>query len=90
MGGTDPIAAILSITPTIPHPMSQENIPDFEREIAALAHRYWQEEGYPQDRAVQHWERAERELRQRFGSSPADGQAPGGIPNDTGAAGKLG
>ncbi len=68
----------------------QSNWPDFEQEIAALAHQYWMEEGCPQDRSVQHWERAERELRRRFGDGPSDGQSPGGIPNDTGASGKMG
>ena len=70
--------------------MAAESFPDFERETAALAHQYWQEEGCPQDRAVQHWERAEREMRQRLGNSATDGQSPGGIPNDTGASGKMG
>ena len=64
--------------------------PDFEQATAILAHQFWEEEGCPQDRAVQHWERAEREIRKRFGESPADGQSPGGIPNDTGASGKMG
>jgi len=63
---------------------------DFEREIAALAHRFWEEEGHPQDLSVQHWERAEREIREHLGSSPTDGQSPGGIPNDTSASGKMG
>ena len=70
--------------------MSEEIPTNLEQTIAELAYQYWEEEGYPNDRAVQHWERAERELRQRFGNSPADSQAPGGIPNDTGASGKLG
>ena len=70
--------------------MPQERPPDFEQQTRALAHQFWEEEGCPQDCAVQHWERAERELRRRFGDSPADGQSPGGIPNDTGASGKMG
>lgn len=70
--------------------MSASQHLDFEQEIAALALRFWEEEGHPQDRSVQHWERAERELRERLGNSPADGQSPGGIPNDTGASGKMG
>ena len=70
--------------------MSAQSPPDFERVIADLAYQYWQEEGCPQDRTVQHWERAERELRRRFGDSPPDGYAPGGIPNDTGASGTMG
>jgi Protein of unknown function (DUF2934) len=69
--------------------MPNENNPDFERDIAALAHRYWEEEGYPEDRAVQHWERAEREIRRQRGDTPEAGQSPGGIPNDTSASGKM-
>jgi len=69
--------------------MRDENFPDFDHEIAKLAFQYWEEEGYPQDRAVQHWERAEREVKRHIGDSPGDGQAPGGIANDTGASGKL-
>ena len=68
----------------------EPNYPDFQGEIAALAFRFWMEEGCPQDRSVQHWERAERELRERLGESAMDGQAPGGIPNETGASGKMG
>ncbi len=70
--------------------MAAETFPDFAEETAALAYQYWQEEGCPQDCAVQHWERAERELRGRRGDSVTDGQSPGGIPNDTGASGKMG
>lgn len=68
----------------------QEGYPDFQGDVAALAYRFWVEEGCPQDRSVQHWERAERELRPARGESAADGQSPGGIPNDTGASGKMG
>ena len=70
--------------------MPPEPYPDFDRAVAVLAHRYWEEEGCPPDRDMQHWERAERELRRTNGDSPADGQAPGGIANDTGASGKMG
>lgn len=31
-------------------------------EIAALAHHYYEEEGRPEGRAIEHWLRAEREL----------------------------
>lgn len=68
----------------------QDTYPDLQGEVAALAYRFWVEEGCPQDRSVQHWERAERELRQGQGESASDGQSPGGIPNDTGASGKMG
>ena len=32
-------------------------------EIARLAYRYWENQGQPQGSDVQHWLRAERELR---------------------------
>ncbi len=70
--------------------MAGENEAGFEKEIAALAHSYWEEEGCPENQSVQHWERAEREIRRRFGEGPADGQWAGGIANDTGASGKMG
>ena len=68
----------------------QESVPDLQCEIAALAHEFWKAEGCPEGRSVQHWERAEREMRRRFGDSSSDAQSPGGIPNDTGASGKMG
>jgi len=43
---------------------------DEEVEIAALAHRYYEEEGCPQDRALEHWQRAEREVRGRIAATP--------------------
>lgn len=38
---------------------------DEEMEIAALAHRYYDEEGHPEGRAKEHWERARREMMPR-------------------------
>jgi hypothetical protein len=38
---------------------------DEEVEIAALAHRYYEEEGCPENRAMEHWQRAEEVFRQR-------------------------
>lgn len=38
---------------------------DEEVEIAALAYRYYEEEGRPLGRALEHWQRAEREFRER-------------------------
>ena len=70
--------------------MARENPPNFDQEIAVLAHRLWEEEGCAEGRAEQHWERAERELWMRLGDSLGDGHSPGGIPNDTGASGKMG
>jgi len=71
-------------------PVMTQDPPNFDQAIADLAQQYWQEEGCPENCAVQHWERAERELQSRNGASPSDGQVPGGIPNDTGASGKMG
>lgn len=36
----------------------------FEEEIAALAYRYFEEEGRPEGKAHEHWLRAEREFRE--------------------------
>jgi hypothetical protein len=38
---------------------------DEEVEIAALAHQYYEEEGRPENRALEHWQRAEREIHRR-------------------------
>lgn len=37
----------------------------FESEIAALAQQYYEQEGRPEGRAMDHWLRAEREVEQR-------------------------
>jgi Protein of unknown function (DUF2934) len=42
---------------------------DQEAEIAALAYRFYEEEGRPEGRASDHWLRAEREIRKE--SQPA-------------------
>jgi len=42
---------------------------DEEVEIAALAQRYYEEEGRPEGRSLEHWLRAERELRPHAASS---------------------
>ena len=42
---------------------------DEETEIAALAYRFYEEEGRPEGRADEHWFRAERELRERSQST---------------------
>jgi Protein of unknown function (DUF2934) len=39
-------------------------------EIAALAHRYYEEEGCPEGRSLEHWTRAEREYRAAY-NAPA-------------------
>jgi hypothetical protein len=38
---------------------------DQEAEIAALAYRFYEEEGRPEGRASDHWLRAEREIRKQ-------------------------
>jgi hypothetical protein len=38
---------------------------DEEVEIAALAHRYYVEEGCPEGRSLEHWLRAEREFNEQ-------------------------
>ena len=38
---------------------------DEETEIAVLAQRYYEEEGRPVGRSLEHWSRAEREVRAR-------------------------
>lgn len=43
---------------------------DEQTEIAALAQRYYEEEGRPEGRAVEHWLRAEREVRRRYSVQP--------------------
>ena len=35
----------------------------FEEEIAALAYRYFEDEGRPEGKADEHWARASREVR---------------------------
>jgi Protein of unknown function (DUF2934) len=42
---------------------------DEEAEIAALAYRFYEEEGRPEGRASDHWLRAEREFRERARST---------------------
>ncbi len=68
--------------------MSEESLPsspirvhsDEEAEIAALAYRFYCEEGCPEGKAHEHWLRAEQEVRGKTPaadseSSPAEGSA---------------
>ena len=53
---------------------------DEEAEIAALAYRFYCEEGCPEGKAHEHWRRAEQEVRgkvpsKKSDSSPADAAA---------------
>lgn len=51
---------------------------DEEIEIAALAHRYYEEEGCPEGRSLEHWLRAEREFHNRHfpNSAPMPANPP--------------
>ncbi len=54
---------------------------DEEVEIAALAQRFYEEEGRPEGRSLEHWQRAEKEIRQRK-LSPAQESQPHSTPDD--------
>lgn len=52
--------------------MTSENASDesfAQEDIAAVAQQIWEEEGRPEGRAAQHWERAKEFLRQRDAGS---------------------
>jgi hypothetical protein len=52
-------------TPGVGVPGSKTNpVGPTEDEIAQQAHRLWEEEGQPEGKAAEHWERAERTLRE--------------------------
>jgi hypothetical protein len=53
---------------------------DEEAQIAALAHRYYEEEGRPEGRSHEHWMRAKREL---FGhTEPASQESSAAPPTE--------
>jgi hypothetical protein len=52
--------------------MSQQNDYPTHDDIAALAQKFWEEEGQPEGKAVEHWQRAEEQLRQ---SQQSDAEA---------------
>ena len=52
--------------------------PPTNEEIAALAYRFWEEEGQPADKAGEHGRRAEEELRDWHAPEPPEGEA--GLP----------
>jgi hypothetical protein len=69
--------------------MSEESLPsspitvhsDEEAEVAALAYRFYCQEGCPEGKAHEHWLRAEQEVRPKAPaanseSSPAEAPAP--------------
>lgn len=66
-----------------------------DAEIAALAHRYYEEERRPQGKAAEHWARAEQELRKSH-SNPLTGAPKSETAlqqekeRDTQASGKMG
>ncbi|MDB6168207.1 MAG: hypothetical protein JWM88_1071 [Verrucomicrobia bacterium] len=52
-------------------------------EIAALAQRYYEEEGRPDGRSLEHWLRAERELHPHRISQPAQEEPPSEADSET-------
>ncbi len=48
------------------HREAAHTIPSQE-DIARLAQQMWEEEGRPENRALDHWSRAEQQLRQQAG-----------------------
>ena len=46
------------------------------QDIAARAYAIWEEEGRPDGRNVEHWQRAERELSSSGPAAPAAGSGP--------------
>jgi hypothetical protein len=57
----------LSTVPMPPtNPMTDVPVHPTEEEIAALAQHYWEEEGQPDGKALEHWQRAESELHHRL------------------------
>jgi hypothetical protein len=52
-----------------PSSSAEQSYVDQEAEIAALAYRFYEEEGRPEGKASDHWLRAEREIRTQ--SQPA-------------------
>jgi F0F1-type ATP synthase epsilon subunit len=52
--------------------MSQQNNYPTHDDIVALAQKFWEEEGQPEGKAEEHWQRAEEQLRQ---SHKSDAQA---------------
>jgi hypothetical protein len=46
--------------------MSNEMTHPSPDEVGALAKLFWEEEGRPEGRAMEHWHRAENELRRRI------------------------
>jgi hypothetical protein len=58
-------------------------------EIAALAQRYYDEEGQPEGRAEEHWTRAEIHLRQeRQSNSMTNQEAPASSPETAADSGE--
>lgn len=65
-----------------------------ETDIAALAHRYYEEEGHPEGKAEEHWARAVQELQQQNTRAPASLSSEDDLQRekerDTQASGKMG
>jgi hypothetical protein len=52
-------------------PMDHESTQVSHDEIARLAQSIWEEEGRPEGRSIEHWLRAENQLRNAKNSQPA-------------------
>jgi len=56
---------------------------DEELEITALAQRFYEEEGRPEGRSLEHWLRAEREIHARRRTDLSEGLKPGASQEDS-------
>lgn len=68
--------------------MNSQNSKDTD--IAALAHRYYEEEGRPEGKAQEHWMRALQELERQTTSAPPSNDLQSEKERDTQASGKMG
>ena len=54
--------------------MPENNHHPKQEDIAALAQKFWEEEGQPEGKAEEHWLRAEQQLRQDQPQAPVEAQ----------------
>ena len=66
-GGSSPNAQLPANQDTSNIPESNRHTMPSQADIAQLAQQYWEEEGRPENRATDHWSRAERTLRAQAG-----------------------
>lgn len=61
--------------------MDKQNKPHTHEEIAPLAHAFWENEGRPEGKADEHWQRAEEQLiRNRHRDQESEGDGGPEIP----------